>query len=223
MAIYNDGLPKEHCRKIILDRMSERLSSAFTLPSESLTFEQRLTELNPNIRLVGAEWDTGVWSRAQEKANRWRLPISIMRGEDLNVLKSAEQQQFQLMWLDWCGSLTSNRIDYMRRIARGLHSCQYLAVTILAAREPAGNLPEAYARDRASWITTQLRSAATRRDRHCHPLHIVRYHSHVGDYVSSPMLFMLFQFHESKYPVLDISDFTRVEHLVSTGRRLVAA
>jgi pectate lyase len=143
-GIFNkqNSFIKDIARKYVLAEFSKFLNKVqgtkkvFSLPADNFIFEKSLIDIYKNIKITGIERNKSVYKNGLKVINNLGLEISYLNQEDRDYF-SGTNERFNVIWLDYCGPLTTNLLTSLIPIVQGNHFYNegILAITLLKGRE----------------------------------------------------------------------------------------
>lgn len=125
---FADGPIKHMMRNEILRHVTDyfdinrkRKLSGFTLPADSLIVEKQLHEYYGNrLSLLGVEKDPSVYKRAQKIIKASDIPMKLTLESDASFWER-NSEEFNFIWLDYCGPFCNSKKNILSSIAQGDH------------------------------------------------------------------------------------------------------
>ena len=118
----------------------------FTLPGSALAFEEDLAwDYRDGLQLYGVEQVGAVYDAALKKIERAGIPMTLSRENDLNYWERSATEKLDFVWLDYCAMWNSHQRRAIEAMLANGHlnfdnGNPLVALTVLAAREPSGEL-----------------------------------------------------------------------------------
>lgn len=119
------------------DIYGKRDLSMFTLPADSLIVEKQLHEYyGDRLSLFGVEKEKAVYSKAKKIIKALDLPMKLTLESDVDFW-AKNKEEFNLIWLDYCGPFCHTKKEVLSNIAQGDHlkiskkQSAILAITLL--------------------------------------------------------------------------------------------
>ena len=132
------GEVKEETRLILLEEIKKNFRGRIKylgLPGLTLSFEEKLSQIQNEISMIGYERNEEISSVIMRVAATKRLPLNVIEG-DINQAVG----NYNLAWFDYCGRMDPDKIRSLKNFVQknlyfnGLDS-PMLAVTFLRGRE----------------------------------------------------------------------------------------
>lgn len=107
-----------------------------SLPADNFIFEKSLLSLYKNIKITGIERNLSVYKKGQKLIKKEKLNVDYKNTEDTDYFLDFKDK-FDVIWLDYCGPLTTNTLTKLIPIVQGQHLNDegILAITLLKGRE----------------------------------------------------------------------------------------
>lgn len=143
-GIFNkqNSFIKDIARKYVLAECcklfnkTKGLKKVLSLPADNFIFEKALLDIYKNVNIIGIERNTDVYKKGIKLIKKQNIKIDYNNIEDTDYFLNFKSK-FDVIWLDYCGPLTTNILTKLIPIVQGQHLTDdgILAITLLKGRE----------------------------------------------------------------------------------------